>query len=482
MSKRFFFAVYGWVVVLILIVAWGCSSRKNSNAPLAIFDGGQVTIADYVDQFLRSTKYKPNVMPTEANLKKIVFNKAMEKMATREAVAEGLEKDSTVARQLENRESLLLFQQYVQKEIVDSVITERLIRKFYRDFTPQYHMYYILRMIPENASKRYAKAQKDTIQWIYRLLEEGKDFKTLAKKYSQDISTSKKGGDVGFVIEESLGDENLRRVMKTLSSNNYSKPFRGVAGYYILFKGETRNVPVPDFKDVRSRIWQTLYHTRRHDIQKRIDKRFNKLAPRYHYQIVPGITDFVIKKGGTWENLGGQRYVSLHVARFSPGDFSRAAATYDGGKITLGDIFSGRTKNPEDMWEFRKRLYEIAQERLFALDAREKGYSQFPAIQKELENMRDALMRQAIYQQEVMNPVNAVLDSIRSAKEKTLSKSALHDLIVQKRAEQEEIYRGQFEDKMIRTYHFKYVKSNFNQALQWAKEKKLKAVSKRQKS
>jgi len=482
LSKRFISAVLGGVAILMVTGIWGCGSHINNSAPLAVFDGGRVTIADYVDQFLKSTKYKPKVMPTKANLKKIVFNKAMEKMATREAVAEGLEKDSTLARQLKNRESLLLFQKYVQKEIIDSVITDSLVRKFYREFTPQYHMYYILRMIPENASKRYARAQKDTIQWIYRLLEEGKDFKTLAKTYSQDVSTSKKGGDVGFVIEESLGDENLRRVMRTLSPNSYSKPFRGVAGYYILYKGETRTVPVPDFNEVRSRIWQTLYHTRRHDIQKRIDKRFNELAPRYHYRISPGITDFVIKKSGTWENLGGQRYISLHVSRFSPADFSRVAATYDGGKITLGDIFSGGKESPEDMWEFRKRLYEIAQERLFALDAKKKGYDQSPAIRKELETMRNSLLRQAIYQREVMKPVNAVLDSIRSVKGKILSKSALHDLIVQKRAEQEQLFRGRFEDKMIRNYHFKYVTANFKPALQVAKEKKLKVVSERRKS
>ncbi len=450
--------------------------------PLATFDGGKVTVEEYISHYLESTKYKPKKMPTEANLRKIVFNKGMAKIAVLEALADHVDQDSLFKRGFRNREALTLFQDYVQREMVNSVVTDSLIRKFYQEFTPQYRLFYIFRGASKDASGRFVRAQKDTIEWIYKKLQRGANFQELAKKYSQDELTAKKGGDAGFVISESLGDPLVRKTFRNLPENSFSKPFKGVGGYYIIYKGNRRDVPVPKFQDVRGKIWQTLYHTRRHDIQEKIDARFKELAPVYHYKVLQKTVNWVIKKAGKKEHVGRNWYIALNGDKFSEKDLKRPVATYDGGTITIGDIFSDREKSPQDMWEFRKRLYEIAQERLFALDAKKKGYENFPDVRKRLQVIRDGLLRQAEYEKHVMSKVAAGLDSIRAAQGKKLTPSALHDLIVKKRAELEDLYRGQFEDAMIKKYHFKFVKANFKKALKLAKKKKLETLKKSKKA
>lgn len=477
-SARGFLALGG----VILLLFSGCSRENMEELPLATFDGGTVTVKEYVSHYLKSTKYKPKQMPTEANLRQIVFNKAMAKIAVEEALAEHMDDDSLFRRGFRNREALTLFQDYVQREMVKAVLTDSLIRKFYREFTPQYQLFYIFRGAPDDASQRFKRAQKDTIDWLYKKLIRGASFQKLAKKYSQDELTAKKGGDAGFVIAESLGDPVVRRTFRSLEENSFSKPFKGIGGYYIIFKGKKREVPVPKFEEVRGKIWQTLYHTRRHDIQQKIDARFKELAPVYHYKVLQKTVDWVMKKAGKKERLGRQHYISLHPSRFSEEDLKKPVAVYDGGVITIGDLFSDRKKSPQDMWEFRHRLYEIAQERLFALDAKKKGYENLPDVKKRLETIRNGLLRQAVYEKYVMSKVAAGLDSLRAAQGKKLSKSKLHDLIVQKRAELEELYRGRFEDKMIKKYHFKFVKKNFKKALDFAKKEKLRAVKEKEKA
>ena len=473
-----FWAFFGGALVLSL----NCAKQDVENLPLATFDGGKVTVKEYVTHYLKSTKYKPKQMPTEANLRKIVFNKAMEKIAVLEALADHVDQDSIFKRGYRNREALTLFQDYVQREMVNAVVTDSLIRKFYKEFTPQYQLFYIFRGAPKDASKRFARAQKDTIDWIYKKLQRGAKFQELARKYSQDELTAHKGGDAGFVIPESLGDPFVRKTFRSLPEDSFSKPFKGVGGYYIIYKGKKRDVPVPRFEEVRGKIWQTLYHTRRHQIQEKIDARFKELAPVYHYKVLQKTVDWVIKKAGKKEHVGRNWYVALNADKFSEKDLKKSVATYDGGVITLGDIFSDREKSPQDMWEFRKRLYEIAQERLFALDAKKKGYENFPDVQKRLQTIRNGLLRQAEYEKHIMSKVAAGLDSIRAEQGKKLTPSALHDLILQKRAELEELYRGRFEDAMIKKYHFRFVKENFKKALKFAKEKKLEAVKKAKES
>ncbi len=470
------------VVLVILALGLACVRQQVENLPLATFDGGQVTTQEYVTHYLASTVYKPKKMPDEANLRKTVFNEGIAKIAVLEAKAENTQSDSLFKRGFQTREALTLFQDYVQREMVNRVVTDSLIHKFYNEFTPQYHLFYIFRAVPKDASKRFARAQKDTIEWLYRKLQRGEKFGALAKKYSQDVTTAKKNGDAGYVIAESLGDPFVRKTFRSLSENSYSKPFKGVGGFYILFKGKKRNVPRPKFEAVRAKIWQTLYHTRQHAIQEKIDARFKQLAPMYHYRVLQDRVQWVIQKIGKKERQGRQRYIALNPAKFAEEDLRKPVALYDGGEITIGDIFSDRTKSPQDMWEFRNRLYEIAQERLFALDAKKKGYEKLPDVQKRLEKIRKGLLRQAMYEKYVLSKVAAGLDSIRAAQGKKLSKSALHDLIVQKRAELENLYRGQFEDKMIKKYHFQFVKKNFKKALQFARKKKLEAVAQSKKT
>jgi len=459
------------LLFFIALFLFTSCSKKVDNLPLATFDGGNVTIKEYVDHFLLSTRYKPDVMPSVENLREIVFNKAMEKISELEARARGFDKDSSLIQDLHDRLDVTLFQRYMRTEIIDQVITDSLIRKFYEGYSPQYHMYYILRVVPDDASPELVKTQKDTIQLIYQWLNEGKDFKELAKKYSQDLLSRPKGGDLGFLIKESMGDAKLREVMEALPESSYSKPVRGVAGYYILYKGEKREVPVPPLDQIRGRIWQTLYRTRRHDIEKVVRKRFQQLIPVYNYQVDSAVVRTIFEKTGAGKNLHDDTQ-PINPDALTEKDFDLIVATYKGGEITAREIFADRKKRPEDVWEFWKRLDLLAQQKLFAQDARKKGLDKLPEFRQDGETIFKALLREKVIQQEIKSHVQAKLDSIRKVQAENLSSEDLKLFIVKKRTELENKYRGDFEDRMKKKYHLEYVLKNFATALKTAEKQK----------
>ena len=101
----------------------------------------------------------------------------------------------------------------------------------------------------ENVAK--AKAEK-----IIKQLNEGGDFKKLAKKYSDDEKTASKGGDLGyFSYDEML--EDFSKATAKLNNNEYTKePIKTNYGYHIILK--TGQKEKPKLSKVKSDIQKTL--------------------------------------------------------------------------------------------------------------------------------------------------------------------------------------------------------------------------------
>lgn len=463
------------VVTLLFIFVLSCSKSRN-NLNLAAFKGGEITIPEYIDHFLLSTKYKPQTMPSLENLQEIVINKAFEKMAVQEAVERGLSNDTTFIRDANEREAVTLYQIYMQEGIINSIVTDSLIQKFHAEMSPQYHFRYIIRVLPENAPAELIKSQQDTINWIFARLNKGEKFEDLAKKYSQDIQSGPKGGDLGFVIKESMGDAKLREVMENLPDSAYSKPFQGIAGFYILYKGEQRIVPIPPLEEVKGRIWQTIYRTRRHDIENKADIRFDSLSSKYNYQIQQSVIEQICEKSGVKINKN-QQNISFNYEKLSEIDPSLIIAHFDGGQITVADIFQDRKKRPFDLWELNNRLKNIAQQRIFSLEARRNSYDRIPKFTEQSNYIRNGLLRQKIYQIEVKDKVQAKIDSIEINQKQILAPVELKNLLDTEQFRLEKDFRTKFEDYLKKKYNFTFLTQNFQQALLEAKNKKIASAS-----
>jgi parvulin-like peptidyl-prolyl isomerase len=457
------------VILALFIIIEACSS-DDQNFELASFNDGNIVFKEYLDHYLLSKQYKPDEFPTVENLKEIVLNKAMEKISIPEALAQGIDKDSLYITVQTNNERRILYQKYIEEEASKKIITDSLITEFYNNFTPQYRMRYIMRPFLRNSSESFISSQKEMIEKAYSELENGSSFEDVVTNYSQDISTNKKGGDLGWVIRESMGDEALRLVMDTLKDSHYSKPFKGYGGYYILYKGEKRDVEVPSFESVKSKIWKSLFQSRKAFIEDIVEQRFVELSAKYNFNKAESKINDVLTKISPDGELTDS--TPLNFGNLSSKDNSIKIANYDGGYILLSDLFADRKKAPTNREEFFKRFNSISQQHLFAKHAREINLHKDVELSKQLDKMKKSLLRTILYQREVKDKVEETLSTLVGLQSKDK---------VRKRAEIENNLRTEFENKMKLKYDFSFEEGNFSKALRLAsikKEEQNKAKSK----
>ncbi|MCA9731982.1 MAG: peptidylprolyl isomerase [Deferribacteres bacterium] len=451
-------------LVLFLLIIYSCSDFSKS-PDLAKFDGGSVTQQEYVEHYLASTQYKPNEWPMEENLTSIVETKALTKITVLEAQNRKLQNDSAYIATLQKNESRVLFTRYMRDEIIASVVTDSLMNKFYAEFSPQTHMYYIMRPFVDESTEEFITSQRDTIQYVYDLLERGKPFGDLANRYSQDITSNKKGGDLGYIIPESLGDAILRSVMDTLKTNTYSSVVKGYNGFYILKKGDKRTVDVPPFAQLKDRIWQTLYRTRRHLIQKEMDKRVTKMSPRFHLVRHDDLIAHLKSKLTGTENFS--LYSPVNKDTLTETELNEPLVTLDNGSINALEMFANAKKAPQNISEFDKKLQSLIEQNVLADHARELDFTSIPEIKTQLDNIQGELLRTLLYKQEVKDKINAELEDSQNL-------SAVEKQKIFREKERE--LREQLEKDLQAKYNFRFINSSFSAALEEARKQKEKQI------
>lgn len=443
-----------FILIIILFSFWSCLS-KNENPPLAEFENGNVLQSEYLEHFLLSTKYKPEQQPNIENLKEIVSNKALEKMSDFEALYKNIDKDSTYLSIIDNNQRRLYYQNYVQKQISENIITDSVVNKFYTEFSPQYRMSYIMRPFLDTSTDEFHASQLKEINAAYAELNKGKKFEDVAAEFSQDISTNKKGGDLGWIIRESVGDEEIRKVMDTLKDFSYSKPFKGIGGYYILYKGDKRVVQVPPFDEIKQKIWQTLFHSRKIYVQKFVDEKVEELSQKYNFVVY---TDKIEKFLKSLESTNSAEINFEEIIKTNP---NMVLAEYNNGKILLSNIFADRKKSPTNREEFWQRFQTIKEQHLIAKFVSESSELVDSELQNQLDIMKSSLLRTLLYQKEVKDKVE---DAVNNAVD--LQKMER----VKYRAEKEKTLRAEFENYLKNKYKFEFIESNFDESIKKANE------------
>ncbi len=99
----------------------------------------------------------------------------------------------------------------------------------------------------------------EVIRGIHQRLKDGEDFEVLAKKYSDDVSSSNIGGDMGWFLPQIYG-ERMEQTLTALKDGDICEPFQTESGWHIVERLATRE------KDVTV---DALRNAARNNIQQR---------------------------------------------------------------------------------------------------------------------------------------------------------------------------------------------------------------------
>ncbi|MBQ9018929.1 MAG: peptidylprolyl isomerase [Bacilli bacterium] len=159
----------------------------------------------------------------------------------------------------ELREKLSL--EYKRNKAVEDYIKENIkddeIKKYYEENVfgqlKASHILISVNVSEDASDEEKEKADKkalETAKKIIKDLNQGKKFKTLAKKYSDDKATATNGGDLGYFNATDMVEE-FSNAVKNLKNNEYTKePVKTQYGYHIILRtGEKDKPTLKEAKD-----------------------------------------------------------------------------------------------------------------------------------------------------------------------------------------------------------------------------------------
>ena len=220
-------------------------------------------LIDMIDHKLFDEKYKTDDQEKEAIENQI--NQMKSYYSTDETFTSAINQYFGVNNEEELKEVLSLEykRNLAVEDYVKSTLTEKEIKDYYNDnIIGDIKASHIL--IKSNAkedatSEEKAEAEEKALKKakdIIKKLEEGKDFASLAKKYSEDTGSAENGGDLGYFSSDEM-DTDFVNAVKNLKKNEYTKtPVKTQYGYHIILKVNQKKKP--SLEESEQKIKETL--------------------------------------------------------------------------------------------------------------------------------------------------------------------------------------------------------------------------------
>lgn len=245
---------------LILALA-SCQNTDNAKSTkkniVATYSDGEIT-AEAVNYEIGKIKTKNDKLKNitfdslnneqkEALVKEVV----LKEIAYKEAKKRGLNKEEDYQAALKLFESDLLKQKLLIALVKDAQ-EEKNLRKNYDELSAKakgkkdFKVSYIA-----------VKTQKEADEIFQSLTKNPSSFAAQAKKKSIDKETAKRGGDLGFVMEDSLSPEVVKEI-KTLKKNEISKPISASGRWIIVKFEEERNTEILPYEKAKEALKQNL--------------------------------------------------------------------------------------------------------------------------------------------------------------------------------------------------------------------------------
>ena len=233
------------------------SASADSSAIVATYKGGQVSLKDAnlelnllisKNEKLKGLTFeKLNSEQKEAVIKEVILNE----ITYKEAKKKNLDQEKDYQEALRIFESELLKQKLlitIAKEAAD----ENSLRKNYNELVEKLKNKKDLRI-----SYIAVKTKKEAEALYQSVIKTPQSFASLAKKKSLDREVAKKGGDLGFVLEDVLPTDVLKQA-KTLQKGQISKPFTTNGKWVVIKLDNERAAEILPFEKAKDALAKNL--------------------------------------------------------------------------------------------------------------------------------------------------------------------------------------------------------------------------------
>jgi len=191
---------------------------------------------------------------------------------------------------------------------------------------------HIILVYPPKASLDDSLKVADSANLAYKLLKAGSDFGDVAKKFSDDLSTSSKGGILPwFGVNRLLPDFTLN-IQKLKEKGDYSEPFQTMYGWHIIKLVDRK--PIGSFDEEKEEIKKRIPRSDRNtDIQEAY---VAKVKARYGFtqnsaalaELIKTVTDSIFDANWKTEMAAGldKNLFTIGTKTYTQADFAKQLA------------------------------------------------------------------------------------------------------------------------------------------------------------
>ena len=233
------------------------AADDQSNTIVSTYSGGEVTLKDANyelsrliaknDKLKGLTFDKLSQEQKEAVIKEVV----LKEMAYKEAKKRNLNKDKDYQEALKSFESELLKQKLLFT-LAKEAIEEKNVKKNYDELVAKLKDKKDLRI-----SYIALKTQSEAEGVYQTVIKSPNSFASIARKRSIDKDLAKKGGDLGFIVEDVLPADVLKQA-KTLQKGQIAKPFFTNSKWVVIKLDDERPVEILPYEKAKEALAQNL--------------------------------------------------------------------------------------------------------------------------------------------------------------------------------------------------------------------------------
>lgn len=213
---------------------------------------------------------RAKVEASSGSLVNFVRDKMIDQIMLAQARDKGWDQKPDVIQRINDARDAIILQSYAASLIPpdpdfppDQAVAETYEANKAKFMIPkQYHIAQIAILVPANAKPEADEAaRRKATEVRAQAVKPKADFAALAKKNSQDTTTADKGGDAGWVREDSIVPT-LRQVVETMADNAVSEVIHLPDGYHIIHLMGTKPPAPAPLDDVKPQIIALLRQAR----------------------------------------------------------------------------------------------------------------------------------------------------------------------------------------------------------------------------
>ncbi len=282
--------------VILLFIGCFCSNVWSTQKKVLAEVGSYKLYEEDVEDLIEKDTQIQKILESKPELRDEIVRALVNRWVNLSLLAlagkkEGIDKDPEVKKELIEIEKSILAKKYFEKKVKKLNINEREIKEYYKKNKERYkepegvHVKHILIYIPKDADKATEKKALEKAKQIRAQILKGAKFEELAKIYSDDAGSKKKGGDLG-IIKKGQTISEFEKVIFKLKPGEISRPIRSSYGYHIVKVEEKIPEKILPFEEVKDLVKEDYLQKKQEELMRQIlQKLYQEYQPKIYLKL-----------------------------------------------------------------------------------------------------------------------------------------------------------------------------------------------------